>query len=115
MGSFFGGASSWPEAPITLMAVNAVGGTIIDLSKGYLENAHIKTHRTAACNFNCTFPIGLPTSAGKQIVIGKKDSKAQNGGFSGAGIHCALLQETDIKSHKLQFVYNPMQTCLQGI
>ena len=31
----YGGASRWPEAPITLLAINAVDGTIIDLSKGY--------------------------------------------------------------------------------
>ncbi len=31
----YGGASRWPQAPITLLAINAIDGTIIDLSKGY--------------------------------------------------------------------------------
>ena len=33
---FLGGVSkSWPEAPIILLAINAIDGSIIDLDKGY--------------------------------------------------------------------------------
>lgn len=30
-----GGATQWPQAPIVLLAINAVDGSIIDLAKGY--------------------------------------------------------------------------------
>jgi hypothetical protein len=33
--SIGGGANAWPEAPIVLLAVNAVDGSIIDIAKGY--------------------------------------------------------------------------------
>ena len=33
---FLGGVSkSWPEAPIILLAINAIDGSVIDMAKGY--------------------------------------------------------------------------------